>query len=149
MKPGSALVWQPKIHLTRHFGVFAAHNARRAELVALAKRQGIGAPAPAVDNSHEDVQATPQSASAAASALMVGVMAAGQRLGELLKRPTLDWRSLMQRIFGFDVLRCPCGGTRRVLSVITQPDVIRKILGSTKDANAKKQLPKPQAQAPP
>jgi hypothetical protein len=34
----------------------------------------------------------------------------------------------MKRVFLIDVLRCPCGGSRRLLSVITTPDVILAIL---------------------
>jgi hypothetical protein len=36
---------------------------------------------------------------------------------------------LLRRTFKIDILRCPaCGGRRKAISVITQPEVIRKIL---------------------
>jgi hypothetical protein len=40
-----------------------------------------------------------------------------------------NWAGLMQRSFGFDVLACPrCAGRLRLLSLIHQPAVIRRIL---------------------
>ncbi len=38
------------------------------------------------------------------------------------------WSELMRRVFGFDVLRCECGGRMRILCAINPPDAIRKIL---------------------
>jgi hypothetical protein len=40
------------------------------------------------------------------------------------------WAALMQRSFGFDVLACPrCGGRLRLIALIEQPAVVRRILG--------------------
>lgn len=33
------------------------------------------------------------------------------------RRPTLDWASLHRHTWGTDVLRCPCGGTRRIRAI--------------------------------
>ncbi len=44
-------------------------------------------------------------------------------------RPRLDWAQLLRRTWGFDVFDCPCGGRRRVLALVTHPDLARKILG--------------------
>ena len=42
-----------------------------------------------------------------------------------------SWAELLRRTFKVDVLRCPaCGGRRKVIAMITQADVIRKILGA-------------------
>jgi len=38
------------------------------------------------------------------------------------------WADLIRRVFELDPLLCPCGGTLRVVSFITEPRVIRKIL---------------------
>ena len=44
-------------------------------------------------------------------------------------RRRLLWAELMQRTFGVDVLECPdCGGRRRVVALIDDPDVIHAIL---------------------
>ena len=45
-------------------------------------------------------------------------------------RRNLLWAELMARVFGVNVLRCPkCGGECRVIAMIDDPPVIRKILG--------------------
>jgi len=41
----------------------------------------------------------------------------------------IDWATLMRRTFGIDVLECPkCQSTMKVLAVISQPEVVEKIL---------------------
>jgi hypothetical protein len=37
---------------------------------------------------------------------------------------------LLARVFGFNVLACPCGGHFRPIAVITQPDVIQAVLAA-------------------
>jgi len=40
-----------------------------------------------------------------------------------------SWADLMRRTFGIDVLLCPhCGGRRRLVALIQEPNVIRTIL---------------------
>jgi Putative transposase len=43
------------------------------------------------------------------------------------------WSDLIRRVFELDPLRCPCGGSFRVVSFITQPQVIRKIVEHLKN----------------
>jgi hypothetical protein len=39
------------------------------------------------------------------------------------------WARLLQRVFGFDVLVCDrCGGPRRILGAVTEPDAVRRVL---------------------
>lgn len=46
-----------------------------------------------------------------------------------LPRPRIPWHDLLRRTFGIDVLRCRnCNGSMRVLAVIQQSSVSRKIL---------------------
>ena len=40
----------------------------------------------------------------------------------------LRWAALMKRTFEVDVLRCECGGERRVIAFITEPGTARAIL---------------------
>lgn len=40
----------------------------------------------------------------------------------------LRWAGLMKRTFEVDVLRCECGGERRVIACITEPTAVRAIL---------------------
>ena len=39
-----------------------------------------------------------------------------------------SWARLLRRIYEVDPLRCPCGGALRVVSVITDPVVVDRIL---------------------
>jgi hypothetical protein len=40
------------------------------------------------------------------------------------------WAELLRRVFAVDVLTCPhCGGPRRLIAQLTDPIVVRKILG--------------------
>jgi hypothetical protein len=50
--------------------------------------------------------------------------------GELFATSSrVDWATLMRRTFGFDALRCPtCDARMRVVSTLTDPDVVKKIL---------------------
>lgn len=45
-----------------------------------------------------------------------------------LRRPRTLWAELLSRVYGHDVLRCPCGGRRRVLTFLSDPAVIAKTL---------------------
>jgi hypothetical protein len=44
------------------------------------------------------------------------------------KRRWIDWADLLKRVFALEVLACACGGRRRVLSVIKDERVARRIL---------------------
>ncbi len=49
--------------------------------------------------------------------------------GELLAAtPRLPWSQLLRRTYGFDVLRCGCGGRLRLVTAITDKAVARAIL---------------------
>jgi hypothetical protein len=55
------------------------------------------------------------------------------------------WADLIRRVFELDPLLCPCGGTLLVVSFITEPRVIRKILEHLKrKANGDRGPPHPQ-----
>jgi hypothetical protein len=58
----------------------------------------------------------------------VWVAGAGSRAAPTT-RQRLSWAQLLARIFHLDVLWCPrCGGRRRILSFLTDPPVVRRIL---------------------
>jgi hypothetical protein len=50
------------------------------------------------------------------------------RPGRAPRRPRMLWADLLARAFTVDVLRCPCGGRRRLLTFLTDPIVIERIL---------------------
>ncbi len=53
-----------------------------------------------------------------------------------------QWARLIAKVFEVDPLRCPCGATMRIVAVILEPPVIRKILVHLA-------RPEPRAHAPP
>jgi hypothetical protein len=44
----------------------------------------------------------------------------------------LPWADLLKRVFGDDLLRCPCGGRRRVVAFIPEPKKAQAILAALK-----------------
>jgi hypothetical protein len=104
----AALTPRPRINLVLYYGVLGARSAWRSHLgePEAASPGGTGtAPAARAD----PAVATPPAAGA---------------------RSNLLWAELMRRSFGFEVLRCPrCGGWLRLIALIEEARVIRRILG--------------------
>ncbi len=101
------LVVKPRLHLTRFFGALAPNSKWRKLVVP---RPPVP-PEPAPSGAQLELpapEAVPRNPTA---------------------RPRLDWAQLLRRTWGFDVFDCPCGGRRRVLALVTHPDLARKILG--------------------
>jgi hypothetical protein len=57
-----------------------------------------------------------------------GDRSAGTAAGSGPTAAGLRWAALLRRAFGFDVLTCPCGGRRRLVALIDEATVIRRIL---------------------
>ena len=54
----------------------------------------------------------------------------------------IPWAELLRRVFGEDVLRCPhCRGRRHMISVITDPEAVRRVLESVRDGLRRKKPP--------
>jgi hypothetical protein len=51
------------------------------------------------------------------------------------------WARLIKKIFEADPLRCPCGGRMRIISYITEPRVIDRIVRYLRSARSKAQDP--------
>ena len=103
----AALTPRPRINLVLYYGVLGAHAAWRGRLNG---RKGTEPPhdIAAGRDSRPDVMATASPA----------------------PRSNLLWAQLMARSFGFDVLHCTrCGGHLRLIALIDDPRVIRRILG--------------------
>ena len=97
----AALVPPPRVHLQTYHGVLAPGSTWRDEVVPV----GDGSRPTSSSGAEHDPGASP--------------------------RPPHRylWADLMQEVFGLDVLRCGvCHSQRRLISVITQRDVIVKIL---------------------
>jgi hypothetical protein len=46
------------------------------------------------------------------------------------RRPRVDWATLLQRTFACEVWKCPCGGQRRVVAVVTNRATAEQMLAS-------------------
>lgn len=67
----------------------------------------------------------------AASGTECGPPAGSPESEDVYRRPQRNWARLLHRIFEIDPLPCPkCGTEMKVVSVITEPEVIDKILKS-------------------
>jgi hypothetical protein len=97
----AVLVPRPRVNLLFYHGVLGARSAWRRAIVPGTACGASEAPAAAAESAPTDAP-TPR----------------GRR-----------WADLMQRSFGFDVLACDrCGGRLRLIALIQQADVIRRIL---------------------
>ena len=57
-----------------------------------------------------------------------------------------SWARLLRRIYEVDPLRCPCGGELKIISVLTDPVVVDRILAHRKKNGIKSPFA---ARAPP
>jgi hypothetical protein len=104
----AVLTPRPRINLVLYYGVLGARSAWRSRL-------GDRDASPPAQASVES-EARPEPA--------VSAQPSRREPSNLL------WAELMQRSFGFDVLACPqCGGRLRLIAVIDEARVIRRILG--------------------
>jgi hypothetical protein len=102
-----AVMVKPKVHLTRFFGVLAPNSRARSHVVPQPPQPVTQPPRP---------PATPDAMPPPSS-------------NAPPPPPRLDWAGLLRRTWGFDVFDCPCGKRRRVIALITSPEVARRILG--------------------
>jgi len=103
----AALTPRPRINLVLYHGVLAPYAGWRARVVAYGTPP-VEAPvaAPASPGAHDEPTAAPPSRHWA-------------------------WANLMRRAFDLDVLACPrCGGRRRLIATVEDPDAIRAILAA-------------------
>jgi len=63
------------------------------------------------------------------------------------KRPRIDWATLLARTWGCDVWRCPCGGQRRVVALVTSRRAAEELLRNMGMLDVAPPLP--QAPGPP
>jgi hypothetical protein len=135
----SALVPPPRYPLVRFAGVLAPGSSWRALVVPhgpLASSTPVGTTtkkAPTKQN--KSAKPSPLLASALAPAADPASAEATKSRRPILcpevARPVyarIDWASLLKRTYLEDVLACPCGGRRRIIADISEPDVIVAIL---------------------
>jgi hypothetical protein len=103
----AALTPRPRINLVLYYGVLGAHAAWRSRL------------------SGPEAIVRPRESAAATDSRAESDVATRAPRG----RTNMLWAQLMARSFGFDVLACPrCGGRLRLIALIEDPRVIRRIL---------------------
>jgi len=103
----AALIPPPRTHVLSYYGVLGAAAARRDEIVPPPPR--------------EDVGRVPHSCRA-------GKRPTAQSKPERRRPERIPWSILLARVFLIDILRCPCGGRRRVLTMVRDPAAIGRIL---------------------
>ncbi len=114
-----ALVPPARLHLTSFHGALASHSKRRATVM---QKAPSGGKEPSPEGS-----APPQA--------------------RRPRRPTLDFATLLKRTFGVDLWTCRCGGTRKVLAVVTSAREAERMLSELGLLPARP--PPPAAQSPP
>jgi hypothetical protein len=118
-----ALVPPRGLHLTRYHGVFAPNASLRSVVVALPRP--VAPPPPSLPGTCAPLSQGPRQP----------------------RRPRLNWAAIQQRTFGDDVYRCPCGGRRAVLAVVTNPRTAEEVLRNL--GLLAPRAPLPPSQAPP
>jgi len=136
----AAIIPPPRFPLVRFAGVFAPHSSWRALVVPKAPgARAVGAPSKAAPSNALKAKAKKEPGDASAILAPAprdaseDAMPGGPRtsLGTGVAKPVgarIDWASLIRRVYLDDVLACPCGGRRRILADIQEPDVIVAIL---------------------
>ena len=114
------LIPPARFHLTSFHGVLSSHAAARATVMPQPPSPPAPAPAPATGS-----PAVKPS------------------------KPRLDWAALHARVWGVDVWRCPCGGTRKVTALVTSRRTAEEILRNLGLLPAAPPRPVALAQAPP
>jgi hypothetical protein len=99
----ASIVPPPRSHLVRYFGVFAPRSALRATLVPQP------APLEATDEPHQKLPLPPE-----------------------VRARRLPWADLLKRVFGDDLMSCPCGGRRKVVAFVPGPKAAQEILKALK-----------------
>jgi hypothetical protein len=103
----AALIPQPRSHVLSYYGVLGAAAARRDEIVP--------PPPPA------EAERVPHSCGA-------GKASRATAKPKRRRPERIPWSTLLARVFLIDILRCSCGGRRRVLTMVRDPAAIVRIL---------------------
>ena len=104
----AALIPPPRYHTLSYFGVLAPAASRRDQIV----------PGHQDDDDAQDCRPG-----------TVPTTAANSEQAKARKRPErLSWAELIRRVWLQDILHCPCGGRRKVMAMVFNPDSIERIL---------------------
>ena len=122
----AALVPPPRIPLVRYSGVLAPASKWRAEIVPHDRETKCNHEAPDVDPAP---RAERPSTATGPSRAHENAPPSRDKFAGRTSTSYIDWATLMKRGMGIDVLSCPrCTSRLKPIGVITEPDVIEKIL---------------------
>jgi len=110
----AALVPAPGSHDTSYFGFLSSHSAHRKKFVRTRRTHPDAPGHPGLCERDEELSTVPPGEEPLAGA------EPGERY--------LRWAELMRKVWGFQVLDCPCGGKRKFVEEVSSPDQIRKTL---------------------
>jgi len=117
MRRLASLVPPPGRHDTSYYGVFAANSAWRSRLVRALRKAPEGHGHPGWNDEESAVVTLPAEPD-------LGMDGGGDGSPERY----IPWAELLRRVHGVDVLRCSCGGRRKVLAYVTAKEEIRQSL---------------------
>ena len=109
----------PREHQLTYQGVLAPASPLRDQVVprSVVRKEQAGAEAEEVEGSE-----------------CSGKHSKGQRY--------IPWAELLKRVFGEDILKCPhCHGRRHMISVITDPEAVRRVLDSVREGQERNKPP--------
>jgi hypothetical protein len=108
----AAIIPRPRVHLLTYHGILAPAASHRSRIVPQ--------PTDAADDDDDRDRCRGHPPRTTSNGTLLP--------GRLPRRRRTLWADLLSRVFGHQVLRCDCGGRRHLLTFITDPDVIAKIL---------------------
>jgi hypothetical protein len=103
----AALIPPPRSHVLSYYGVLGAAAGRRDEIV----------PEPP----SRETERVPHPCQA-------GKPKKARSTRKRQRRARSPWATLLERVYLIDVLRCDCGGRRRVLAMVRDPSSIERVL---------------------
>jgi hypothetical protein len=128
----AGLIAAPRLVHLRYAGVLAPHHKLRSEIVKFAVpvvREPSRALPLRTPKKRKKPNPQPQASGlASAPRPLPPTPDAPPRtaLGHgVVPHPYIAWADLLKRTYSFDVLSCLCGGTRRVVEFVTEPEAVR------------------------
>ena len=128
----AALIPPQRFHCVRYHGLFSSASKDRDRACALA---------PPVEESDDHRERTDRSTThsllrnhaSATTPITTGATATTdpERDAPYRRRRRIEWARLLRQVFAVDVLRCHCGGERKVIAALTRrqsPDALRRYL---------------------
>jgi len=119
----AGVVPPPRVHQIHYFGGFSSHSNLRRRIVA---RSPKGRRRCRMDDACIEQRALP---------LPAPVVPGGEPEAlPLINAPAprareLDWRALLRRTFATELFDCACGGRRRVVAFVSDPEKAVEVLG--------------------